>query len=97
MRMMLRATMPVEKGNEMIRSGELQETIESVIQQLEPEAVYFYEEDGTRAALYVFDMEGSWQIPAMVEPLFQKLNASVRLTPVMNAEDLQRGLEEAGV
>jgi hypothetical protein len=59
-------------------------------------AVYFYEEDGTRAALYVFEMEGSWQIPAAVEPLFQKLNASVRLTPAMNAEDLQRGLKEAG-
>ena len=32
--------------------------------------------------------------PPTVEPLFQNLNASIHLTPAMNAEDLERGLKE---
>jgi hypothetical protein len=42
-------------------------------------------------------MEGSWQLPAIVEPLFHELNASVLVTPVMNSEDLSRGFKEAGI
>ena len=45
----------------------------------------------------IFDMTGSWQLPATVEPLFQSLGASVHVTPVMNGEDLQRGFKEAGM
>jgi hypothetical protein len=42
-------------------------------------------------------MEGSGQLPATVEPLFQGLEASVLVSPVMNGEDLERGLKEAGI
>jgi hypothetical protein len=97
MRMLLKASMPVEKGNEAIKSGALHETVQSLMTAIKPEAAYFYPEDGKRTALYVFDMEGSWQLPPTVEPLFQKLHASVLVTPVMNAEDLERGLKEAGI
>ena len=45
----------------------------------------------------VFDMQGSWQLPATVEPLFEALGASITVTPVMNAEDLDRGFKEAGM
>jgi hypothetical protein len=42
-------------------------------------------------------MEGSWQLPAVGEPLFQELGAAVFLTPVMNVEDLERGMKERGL
>jgi hypothetical protein len=90
--------MPVDTGNEAAKSGALKRTIESAMQTLKPEASYFYpDEDGRRSFIMVFDMAGSWQLPTMVEPLFQGLGASVHLTPAMNAEDLQRGLKEAGM
>jgi hypothetical protein len=93
MRTLLRASFSVEKANEAIKSGALAQTIQSVMETLKPEAAYFYpDEDGNRSALFVFDMEGSWQLPATVEPLFQNLDAAVHVTPVMNAEDLERGL-----
>jgi hypothetical protein len=97
MRMLLKIGMPVEHGNEAIKSGMLQRSMEATIKALKPEAAYFYAEDGKRTAIMVFDMQGSWQIPAAAEPLFQNLGASIHLTPVMNAEDLQRGLKEAGM
>jgi hypothetical protein len=97
MRMLLKISMPVEKGNEAAKSGALQRTIQSTMEALKPEAAYFYPEDGKRTALMIFDMTGSWQLPKTLEPLFVTLGASLHLTPVMNAEDLQRGFREAGM
>jgi hypothetical protein len=37
-------------------------------------------------------MHDSSQIPALAEPFFMGFNAEVRLTPVMNLDDLQNGL-----
>ncbi len=97
MRTLLKVSIPVEKGNEAARSGALPSTIQALMETLRPEAAYFYPENGARAALFVFDMEGSWQLPPTLEPLFLNLDAGVTLTPVMNAEELARGLSEAGI
>ena len=96
MRTLLKVSIPVEKGNEAFKSGALRRTMQSAMETLKPEAAYFYPEDGKRTALFVFDMEGSWQLPPTVEPMFSDLDASVHVTPVMNGEDLERGLKEAG-
>ena len=96
MRMLLKASIPVEKGSEAYQSGALQRTFEAAAAALKPEAMYFFPEDGKRTCVIVFDMEGSWQLPALVEPMFQELGASVHVTPVMTGEDLERGMKEAG-
>jgi hypothetical protein len=93
MRMLLKVSIPVEKGNEAFESGALGKTFQSAMEELKPEAAYFYPEDGKRTAFFVFDMEGSWQLPPTVEPMFHHLDAAVTVTPVMNAEDLDRGLK----
>ena len=95
MRMLLKVSIPVEKGNEAFESGALGQTFQSAMEELKPEAAYFYAEDGKRTAFFVFDMEGSWQLPPTVEPMFHNLDASVTVTPVMNGEDLERGLKES--
>jgi hypothetical protein len=97
MRMLLKITIPAEKGSEAAKAGALKRSLEATMKALKPEAAYFYPEDGKRTAFLVFDMQGSWQLPATVEPLFQNLGASVHLTPVMNSEDLERGFKEAGM
>ena len=40
----------------------------------------------------VFDLKDPSDMPLVVEPLFSEMNAEVELSPVMNAEDLQKGL-----
>jgi hypothetical protein len=94
MRMMLRWTVPVEKGNETIRDGSLAATMQSLLEDLKPEAAYFWPENGERAGMMVFDMADTTQIPQIAEPLFMNLDAAVEFLPVMNADDLRTALEK---
>jgi hypothetical protein len=93
--MMLRFKIPVDKGNEAVEDGTLAETIEELVDDLKPEATYFYADDGDRAALMVFDMTDASQCAEIAERLFQELEAQVELLPVMNADELRRGLKKA--
>ena len=94
MRMMVRWTVPVEKGNETIKDGSLAKTIQSLLEELKPEAAYFWPEDGERGGMMVFDMADTTQIPQIAEPLFMKIDAAVEFVPVMNADDLKQALEK---
>ena len=93
MRMLLKAQLDVEKGNEAVSTGGIQQALGSVMEQLRPEAAYFTVEDGRRTALIFFDMEDPSQMPVVAEPFFIAANASVDVTPVMTADELQAGLQ----
>jgi hypothetical protein len=95
MRMMLKAVMDTEAGNEAARTGQLQEVTRQIVSQLNPEAAYFVSEGGQRSCLVVFDMTDSSQIPVIAEPLFLGAKAQVTLSPCMNIEDLEKGLAQA--
>jgi hypothetical protein len=43
-----------------------------------------------------FDMADTSQIPELIEPFFLNLNAKVELVPVMNGDDLRKGLAKLG-
>lgn len=90
MRMMIRWTVPADAGNKSIASGAMQKSIQSMIDQLKPEAAYFLASGGRRGGIMVFDMADTSQIPVVAEPLFQTFNAEVEFLPVMNAEDLRK-------
>lgn len=94
MRMMLKAVVETDAGNEAIRSGSLAKVVEVAMRQLDPEAAYFFAEDGRRASVMVFDMVDASQIPQTLEPLFLGVKAQVTLTPCMNLDDLQKGLSQ---
>ena len=94
MRTMLRITIPVDTGNEAIQDGTIQKVVSETLERLRPEAAYFLAEQGDRAAMFVFDLKDSSDIPSIAEPFFARLNASVEFTPVMNADDLKKGLEK---
>ena len=95
MRMMLTVTIPVEAGNNAIKNGTLSKTMQAMMQNLKPEAAYFFAENGLRTALFVFNMDDVSRIPVIAEPLFMGMNAALTMIPVMNADDLQKGLAEA--
>jgi hypothetical protein len=57
------------------------------MQWLEPEAAYFSRRPPTS-----IDMQDSSELPAAADPFFQELGAEVTFQPVMNLDDLQKGL-----
>jgi len=95
MRTMLRFTLPVEKGNQAFKDGSLGRTLESIMNKLKPEAAYFWPSEGKRGGVMFFDLAEPSQIVEIVEPLFANLNAAVELVPVMNGDDLRKGIAKA--
>ena len=95
MRMMLRFTIPVENGNQAFNDGALRKVVEALMTKLKPEAAYFAPLDGKRGGMLFFDITESSQIAEAAEPLFLNLNAAVELVPVMNGDDLRKGLAKA--
>jgi hypothetical protein len=94
MRVMLKAQFDTEKANESIHTGKLPELMKETLDHLKPEAAYFGPEDGCRTCWMVFDLEDSSQIPPIAEPFFSQFNAKLTFTPIMNADDLQKGLSQ---
>jgi hypothetical protein len=88
MRFMITCRIPAEKGNELAKAGSLGSTIQSVLAELQPEVAYFTDIDGARGGYFVVNMDDAAQIPALAEPLFLALGATVRFQPVMTPEDL---------
>lgn len=92
MRVMLRAHLDTAATNEGIKTGALPQAIKNLMEKLKPEAAYFGLHEGVRSCWMVFDLQDSAQMPALMEDLFLQFNAEVEVGPVMNAEDLAKGL-----
>jgi hypothetical protein len=86
----MKLTIPVEAGNAAARAGKLGATIQSILADLKPEAVYFTDDSGQRAGYMFFEMLDASEIPAVAEPWFLAFNASIEIHPVMRPEDLAR-------
>jgi len=95
MRVMLRFTLPVEKGNQAFKDGSLGKTLESMMNALKPEAAYFGPYNGKRSGMMFFDLAEPSKIVDVAEPLFANLNAEVEIVPVMNGDDLRKGIAKA--
>ncbi|MFJ8081886.1 hypothetical protein ACIQ6Y_14870 [Streptomyces sp. NPDC096205] len=94
MRLLVKANVDTERSNETIRNGKMPELIKSTLERIKPEAVYFGPLDGHRTILMVVDLPDSSQIPPTLDQLFTDLNAYIEVTPVMNLEELQKGLSQ---
>ncbi|PWT87604.1 MAG: hypothetical protein C5B55_14515 [Blastocatellia bacterium] len=99
MRFLVKVNIPVESGNAAAKTGKLGTTIQSIVTDQKPEAVYFTDDNGQRTAFLFLDMQDASQIPAIAEPWLLAFNASIEIHPVMVPEDLQKagGAIEAAV
>ena len=83
MKFLLKVNIPVDAGNAAARAGKLGSTIQSILADLKPEAVYFTADNGQRTAFIFLEMQDASQIPAIAEPWFLAFNASIEMHPVM--------------
>ena len=92
MRFMLTLRFEVHAGNEMVSSGKAATMMQSVMEKLKPEAAYFGPVDGGRGGYLVINVDDASQIPAISEPFFQNMHATVTFVPVMTPEEMARGV-----
>jgi hypothetical protein len=90
MRFLVKENIPVEAGNAAVKAGKLGAIIQSILADLKPEAVYFTDDNGQRAAFLFLEMLDASQIPAIAEPWFLAFNASIEIHPVMVPDDLAK-------
>jgi len=94
MRMYLGLQIPTEAGNEAIKEGTLPTIMNKFIDTYRPEATYFLTMNGERCAHFYFDLKDISLMPVIAEPFFTQLGAKVTCCPVMNYEDLKKGLNQ---
>jgi hypothetical protein len=90
MRFLVKVNIPVEAGNVAAKAGKLGTTIQSIVADLKPEAVYFTDDNGQRTAFLFLEMQDASLIPAIAEPWFLAFNARIEIHPVMVPDDLAR-------
>jgi hypothetical protein len=97
MRMLVHAKLPHEPFNSAVRNGSAGKTIERILAEIKPEAVYFTEYDGRRGAIMIVDVAEASKVPSLAEPWFLSFNADVSFHIVMGPEDLGKaGLDAIG-
>jgi hypothetical protein len=94
MRMMMKVQIDTEAGSNAIADGSLPQLLQDMMGRVNAESAYFGPDDGVRTAFIVFDLQDPSQLPPLTEPLFSKVKANVKMFPVMNREDLQKGLQQ---
>lgn len=90
MRFLVDVQWDIEAGNKLAKSGALASKMESILSDLKPEAAYFTAHDGKRGCLLVIDLKDASQMPAVAEPWFLAVNATVRFSPAMTPQDLMK-------
>ena len=80
----------MDAGNELARQGKIGETAETILEDLKPEAAYFAAVGGNRGCYLIVNMDNASQLPAIAEPWFLGMNATIEAVPVMLPEDLER-------
>lgn len=94
MRMMMKVKIDTEAGSRAIEDGSLPQMMQRMMSEVQPEAAYFGPEGGQRTAFIVFDMQDPSDLPRLSEPLFKGMKAKLEFFPVMNREDLEKGLQK---
>ncbi len=85
---MITFRVPMEEGNALIKDGRIGPAMESILDDLKPEAAYLGEIEGARGGYLVVNMDDGSQIPAIAEPLFLGLGATVKISPVFTPEEM---------
>ncbi|MGH9257721.1 MAG: panthothenate synthetase [Vicinamibacterales bacterium] len=97
MRILMHVKLPHEPFNTAVRKGTVGDTMQRILGEAKPEAVYFTEYDGKRGAILIVDLADPSKLPSLAEPWFLSFNADVTFHPVMSPDDLGRsGIDTIG-
>lgn len=92
MRFMVEFSIPTQHGNDVVRSGRIEKVFRKLGEEFKPEAMYFYPAEGVRGGCLFVQSDDPALCVAIGERLWFGLQAQVKVNPVMNAEELGKGL-----
>lgn len=92
MRMLMKVRPHGDLGNKAIVDGTFGRLLGEFGERFHPQAMYFTTEGGERTALLIFDLKTESDMVAAAEPFWNEMHATVDWSPVMTAEDVQKGL-----
>jgi hypothetical protein len=88
---MVKATIPNEAGNEMVRSGSaMKDLIDTIMGDVKPEAAYFSVADGQRTLFMVVNIDKGEDMVRLAEPLWLGLECDVDVYPCMSVGDFDK-------
>jgi len=90
MRFLVRAKLPVETGNALVKDPNFSKRMDEIMGAIKPEAAYFAAEGGQRTVYFVVNLQDSYQLPSIAEPLWLSLKADVEFIPAMSAPDFAK-------
>ncbi|MGV2288404.1 panthothenate synthetase [Trinickia sp. YCB016] len=90
MRMIFNIRIPNQPFNTLVLEGTAGDVIGRIMEECQPEAIYFTEQDGARGAIAVFEVPTASDIPRLAEPWFLKLDATCQVQIAMTLDDLQK-------
>lgn len=96
MRCLVHATLTNESGNALVRDPNFAQRLQTVLEDLRPEAVYFAAANGQRSIYAICNLESGADIPRVAEPLWLAFNASVEIIPVITPEEMEQAGPSVG-
>ena len=91
MRVLVHVIFSNEAGNRVVKDPNFIKNIQAFIEDHKAEAAFFTPSNGDRSANFIIDMPSSDMMPTIAEPFFH-MGARVEMQPVMNFEELKKGL-----
>ena len=88
MRLLGKIQIPVDVGNDKVKDGSLGTSLQAILMQQKPEAVYFTDLDGLRTVLMIVNIANASDIPGISEPWFLAFDATVEFHTVLVQEDM---------
>ena len=92
MRFIVKATIPVEAGNALVRDPNFGKKMEDILADLKPDAVYYTLENGQRTICFVLQIADVSQFPAIFEPLWLALKAGIECLPAMDQAEFAKAV-----
>jgi len=90
MHFLVKATIPIEAGNALVRDPEFSKRTKDILSDIKPEAVYFALDNGQRTLYLFVELSDSSRIPAIAEPLWLGLKANVEFIPAMSEKEFSK-------
>jgi hypothetical protein len=78
----------------MVQDPNFLKKLEDYMNKVRPEVAYFMPVDGHRTAAFIVNIQSNDQVPTIVEPLFQWMGDNVEVIPIMNFDELKKGISE---